>query len=329
MSFFKTIFSSIKHFFIFLFTFKPFKWYKIPLILLLLYLIVTPIIMCINYNFPNFFAIEYEGKKTGVIFTSALIQMGDEMLHPWLPNDIIYPTIFLDNPQNFQLGELEIMRYAIRVLRDKLSRLRTTDTIDETCDKAFVYISNDPKRWAFPSAENRFQSAMDELKKYRERLDNGTANFYSRVDNLIELLDQINSLLGGVNTRLSNAPPEQEYSLSEETAGDEFSEGEHKVKTKVPWTKIDDNFYYARGVVYGLRQLMVAIKYEFKEVLEIKKSTELVDRIIDILNMCQFEPIYVANGSRSSLWANHSLALLATTEDIRQKIGSLQRMLQN
>jgi len=325
----KRIFNPIKNFFIFLFTFKPFKWYKIPLILLLLYIIATPVIMFLNHTFPEFFTVESDAEKAGVIFSSTLIRMGDEMLGSWLPNDIIYPTIFLDNPQNFQLGELEIARYAIRVLRDKLSRLRTTDTIDENCEQAFVYISNDPHRWLFPSAEDRFSRAFKELNKYRERLEKGTANFYPRVDNLIELLDQVNSLLGGVNTRLSNAPPDQEYALSEETAGDQFSEGEHRVKTKVQWTKIDDNFYYAKGVAYGLRQLMYAIKYEFKEVLEIKKSMELVDKIIDLLNVCQFEPIYVANGSRGSLWANHSLALLATTEDIRQKIGSLQRMLQN
>jgi hypothetical protein len=255
--------------------------------------------------------------------------MGTEMLDAWLPNDLIYPTIFLDNPQNFQLGELEIYRYTLRVLRDKLSRLRTTDTIDDNCDQAFVYISNDPKRWILPSAENRYNNAIKELKQYQQRLVAGTANFYPRVDNLIELLDQFNSLLGGVNTRLSNAPRDRVSTMSEETAGDQFIQGEKPINIRVPWLKIDDNFYFARGVAYGLRQIMLTIKYEFHEVLELKKSMELMDKIIELLNICQFEPIYVANGSRGSLWANHSLELLATTEDIRQKMRSLQNMLEN
>ena len=329
MSFLKTIFNPIKNFFIFLFTFKPFNWYKIPILILLIYLIAVPIIMCLNYSFPEFSKIDTAEKKPGVIFTSALIQMGDQMLETWLPNDILYPTIFLDNPQNFQLGELELNRYVIRVLRDKLSRLRTTDTINENCDQAYVYISNDPKKWILPSAESRFKRAYAELGEYRDQLEKGSASFYPRVDNLIELLDQINSLLGGVNTRLSHAPRDEDFAISEETAGDELIEGEARVKVKVPWTKIDNNFYYARGVAYGVRQVMVAVKYEFKDVLELKRSMELLDRIIDLLNLSQFEPCYVANGSRGSLWANHSLQLLATTEDIRQKIRSLQGMLEN
>ena len=285
--------------------------------------------MIFNYDFPDFFKPEAVGKKPGVVFTSTLIRMGDEMLEAWLPNDVIYPTIFLDNPQNFQMGELELVRYTIRVLRDKLSRLRTTDTINEDCDKAYVYISNDPNRWILPSAESRFRRSFDELADYRANLENGTANFYPRVDNLIELLDQINSLLGGMNTRLSHAPRDEKYAISEETAGDAVIEGETWVKVKVPWRKIDDNFYYARGVAYALRQIMVAVRSEFKEVLELKKSMELIDRIIDLLDISQFEPVYIANGDRGSLWANHSLALLATTEDIRQKIRSLQGMLEN
>jgi len=327
MPFFKSLIRRIKNFFVFFFV--PFKWYKIPLILILLYFVATPFIMILNYDFPEFFTPETTNEKPGVVLTSTLIQMGTEMLDAWLPNDVIYPTIFLDNPQNFQLGELEIYRYTLRVLRDKLSRLRTTDTIDENCDQAFVFISNDPKRWILPSAENRYNNAVKQLKQYQKRLEAGTANFYPRVDNLIELLDQFNSLLGGVNTRLSNAPRDRVVTMSEETAGDQFIQGEKPVNIRVPWLKIDDNFYFTRGVAYGLRQIMLAIQYEFREVLELKKSMELMDKIIELLNICQFEPIYVANGSRGSLWANHSLELLATTEDIRQKMRSLQDMLRN
>ncbi|MCI0513891.1 DUF2333 family protein [candidate division KSB1 bacterium] len=313
----------------FIFTVHPFRWYKLPFLLLLLYLLATPVIMFLNYHFPAFFTVVDTGTKSGVLFTSTLIQMGDAMLQPWLPNDVVYPTIFLDNPQNFQLGELELLRYSVRILRDKLSRMRTTDMIDPNCDQAFLYISNDPKRWILPSAENRFQAAFDELKTYRTNLEKGSASFYARADNLIELLDQYNSLLGGANTRLSLAPPDEVVTTSVETAGDQYLEGEKKTYTRTPWSKVDDNFYYVRGVAYGLRHCMYAIKYEFREVLEAKKSMELVDRILELLDVCQFEPIYIANGKRNSFWPNHSLSLLATTEDVRQKIRSLQGMLQD
>jgi hypothetical protein len=328
-AFFLKIFTAVKVFFIYLFTFQPFHWYKIPLIIIVVYFILTPFIMLWNNSFPEFLHVDSSKKQPGVTFSTVLIEMGDEMLDPWLSNDVIYPTVFLDNTPNFQLGELELIRYSIRVLRDKLSRMRTTDTINENCDQAYVYISNDPKRWMLPSAEGRFRRAFDEIDHYREDLIKGKANFYPRADNLIELLDQINSLLGGVNTRLSHAPRDKRYVTSEETAGDEFIEGEKKMEVRVPWYKIDDNFYYARGVAYGVRNVMIAVKYEFKEVIELKKSTELLDRIIELLNLCQFEPLVVTNGKRGSIFANHSLQLLATTEDIRQKIRSFQEMLAN
>jgi len=305
------------------------RWPLILLILFLILFIFSIVIMIYHYDFPELKTVQPQTSKPGILFSSTLIEMGDGMMDAWLPNDLIYPTIFLDNPQNFQLGELELCRYAIRVLRDKLSRLRTTDTIDKNCDQAYVAISNDPERWLLPSAEDRFSLSFNELRKYKQRLESGDAKFFSRVDNLIELLDQFNSLLGGVNTRLSNAPRDQKFTISEETAGDELIQGEKRVNIKVPWSKVDDNFYYARGVAYGLRQIMYAVRQDFREVLELKRSIELVDRILELLDLCQIEPIYVANGGRGSLWANHSLTLLATTEDIRQKIRSLQGMLEN
>ena len=292
-----------------------------------LVVIICIVIMIAYYGFPRFFEVEGTKGKPGLAFTKTLILMGEEMMKAWLPNDMLYPTILLDNPQNFQLGELEALRYAVRVLRDNLSRLRTTDKIDENIDKVYILFSNDPHKWIFPSAESKYRAGVRELKTYHDRLEKGDADFFPRADNLIELLSQLNSLLGGVNTRLANAPGDQRETLTEETAGDPYTEGERFVTIRVPWTALDDNFYYARGVAYGIRQILVAVRYDFKEILEIKKATELLDKIIKLLNQSQFEPILILNGSRGSVWANHSLQLLATLGDVRQKVSSLENML--
>jgi len=42
-----------------------------------------------------------------------------QMLDNWMPNDVFWPTVLLDNMPNFQLGELEVVRYNVRVLRDR------------------------------------------------------------------------------------------------------------------------------------------------------------------------------------------------------------------
>lgn len=305
-------------------------WGRIAIGVAAVLIIVTVVVMIANYRFPDFFDPPIQkGQKAGEVLTASIIKMTDTMMEAWLPNDVFYPTILLDNPQNYQLGQLEAIRYTIRVLRDKLSRLRTTDKIDPDAEKAFVFFSNDPEKWILPSAESKFRAGLKSLKKYEARLRSGQANFYPRADNLNELLDQYVSLLGGINTRLSNAPRNQGRVLSTETAGDAYTKGEKYVQVHVPWLEIDNNFYFAQGVAYALRQMMLAVRHEFKHILELKKATELVDRIVDILNQSQFEPIVVLNGSRGSIFANHSLQLQSVLEDTRQKMRSLQDMIKN
>ncbi len=316
--------------------------FRAVLLVVLLYILSAPFVMWYEYQraFPEFFdprpAKDVSGDavagKTkppaGVVFTDTLITMSNAMLESWLPNDVIYPSILLDNPQNFQLGQLEVIRYCTRVLRDKLSRQRTTDKIDPAADRAFTDFSNNPELWIFPSAESKFRDGVQALEKYRQGLIDGTSDFYPRADNLIELLDQLTSLLGGENTRLANAPPGWYLRLSEETAGDRYTEGEKLQRVKVPWTKIDDNFYRARGVAYALREVMMAVHWEFADILRLKRSTELLDNVIDELALANFEPLVVLNGSRDSIFANHSLKLMATLEDVRQKLINLQHMLE-
>ncbi|MFH1091604.1 MAG: DUF2333 family protein [Pseudomonadota bacterium] len=305
-------------------------WTGVVLLAVLGLLVWCLAVMILNYRFPDFFAPDVSGqKKPGVVFTATLIRMSEDMMENWLPNDVFYPTVFLDNPQNFQRGELEAVRYTVRVMRDKISRLRTTDKIDKDAEGAFVLFSNDPEKWILPSAESKYKAGIKALKRYEARLNTGEANFFPRADNLNELLDQYISLLGGVNTRLSNAPRDQGRVLTTETAGDKYMTGEKYVTVHVPWLEVDNNFYYAQGVAYGLREMMAAVQYDFKHILEIKKATELLERIIHLLNLSQFEPIFVLNGARGSIFANHSTQLQSLLEDARQKMRSLQDMVKD
>jgi hypothetical protein len=315
------------------------RLWRAVLLLVVLYFISAPFVMWYEYNraFPPFFdptpppsapAESQMLQTSGMVFTSTLITLGDNMLAAWLPNDVIYPAILMDNPQNFQLGELEVLRYCTRVLRDKLSRQRTTDRIDRYADRAFTDFSNNPHLWIFPAAETKFADGVKSLQAYRQGLVKGSSHFYPRADNLIELLEQFTSLLGGVDTRLANAPRDVGQRLSEETAGDTTLQGKRRLKVAVPWSQIDDNFYFGRGVAYAMYEVMLATRWEFRDVIEMKRSRELVDTIIDELKLADFEPMVVLNGSRDSIFANHSLKLMATLESVRQKMTNLQQMLE-
>jgi hypothetical protein len=279
------------------------------------------------YRFPEHFELPVpERHKPGIFLTDTLIRIAEGMTAHWLPNDVLWPTVLLDNPQNFQLGELEAIRYAVKSLRDDLSRMRTTDQIDADIDRAAANFFFEPMRWAFPSAESRYRRAIADLQRYRARLENDEATFSPRADNLHKFLGDIASLLGGVSNRLANAPRDIQTRITEETAGDVVLERERDIQHLTPWREIDDNFYYARGVLFVLRQLMLAVKYDFSEIITQRNTGNLVTSIIRTLDRAQFEPLIIANGDRGSLWANHSLQLQALLEDARQKIRSLQNV---
>jgi hypothetical protein len=260
--------------------------------------------------------------RKGVYFVKANQALIEQMMDNWLPNDIYWPTVFLDNMPNFQLGQLEVVRYNTRVLRDNLTRMRTTDKLDPFAEKAFTSLSNDPYKWWFPSAESKWREGYNSLEKYYENLVSGTSTFYPRADNLVQLLDQYLSLMGGVNTKLVSAAGRSEIvpSKNTDTSGDN-DPGE--VDPEVAWSEIDDNFYYAQGVAYALHLSFKAIRKDFYSVLQDKNSLSMVDKIIENLGRCNFEPLIVFNGDPDSIFANHSLNLSGVFNDARQKISSL------
>ena len=300
--------------------------------LLGIFVLAGLLIAIANYRFSDFFEPEFNEKIAGDATLTTLITINEDMTAHWLPNDLVWPTVFLDNPQNFQLGQLEVLRYAVRVLRDNLSRLRTTDRIDQDANSAYTNFSNDPLRWMLPSAESKYKAGLANLKSFQMRLETGGAHFYPRGDNLIELLNQLNSLLGGVCTRLATIPDDHSEFLSEETAGDIYTEGELKVNVRVPWSQIDDRFYFSQGVAYSMRQMMMAVRADFREILKLKRATELLDNIVLVFSRTQWEPKYmVLNCTPGSFipCQNDPMMLNSRLQDARQKIDSLIRMIQD
>ncbi len=301
---------------------KKRKYGPLVLLVLVILLIFFVVVMVTNSRKPAYHTLENLDKNIrGAHFIKINQAMIKDMASNWLPNDLFWPTALLDNMPNFQLGELEVVRYNIRVLRDNLSRTRTTDRLDHQAEAAFTSLSNDPFKWWFPSAESRWKLANDYLEVYYQNLASGRSQFYPRADNLTELLNQYLSLMGGVNTRLINAPRDIRRTLALEEQKEKAPAS--VVEINVPWWQIDDNFYYAQGVAYALLESFRAIKVDFAEVLTDKNSMALVDKIVEILGRCQFEPWIVFNGDPDSIFANHSLNLSGFFNDARQKINSL------
>jgi hypothetical protein len=293
-------------------------------LLLLAFIIFVGVVMMINSVKPSrIMPIESESDVKGAAFIKTNQALIEQMQQNWLPNDLFWPTVLLDNMPNFQIGELEVVRYNIRVLRDNLSRMRTTDKLDPAAEKAFTSLSNDPYKWWFPSAESKWKEANRGLGAFYENLLSGKSHFYPRADNLVELLQQYASLMGGANTRLINAPHDIDSSLAVEEQGKDSSESPTMIDINIPWYRIDNNFYYAQGIAYALYESFKAIRIDFIDVLTDKNSLKLVDKILEKLERCYFEPLIVFNGDPGSIFANHSLNLSGVFNDARQKTNSL------
>jgi len=239
----------------------------------------------------------------------------------WVPNDISPPGLLLDNRPNFQLGVLETLRYSSRVLRDNLSRQRTTDNIDIHAKEAFELLSNDSTRWGLPSAENRYHEAAKQLQAYQNKLakNDSHTNFFPRADNLIQLLEQYTSLLGGTTNRLLQASSNM-HLVNLDTE-------KQQKQTHVPWHEIDDRYYFAKGVGYSLHAMYQSIHFEFSEVLKDKHAEPLLLSIIQSLQHANFEPWIITNGEPDGILANHNNNIRVFLDDARQKTNSLIRIL--
>lgn len=295
--------------------------YLVILVVLFLFVVV---VMAMNSVKPDPLTLQgVDGKVKGAYFVKANQALVKQMVENWMPNDLFWPTVFLDNMPNFQIGVLEVVRYNVRVLRDNLSRMRTTDKLDPNAEAAFTSLSNDPYKWWFPSSESKWKLGYRNLDTFYQNLLAGRSHVYPRADNLVELLNQYASLMGGVNTRLINAPRDLQKTLAVEGENKVVAGAGTVVDIDIPWYRIDDNFYYAQGVAYALYESFKAIRADFMEVLVDKNSVNLVDKILEVIARCNFEPLIVFNGDPDSIFANHSLNLSGVFNDARQKINSL------
>jgi len=83
--------------------------------LAVLFLFVV-IVMAINSRKPDAVTLtNVDTNIKGASFTRINQALIRQMYENWLPNDFFWPTLLLDNMPNFQIGELEVIRYNTRV----------------------------------------------------------------------------------------------------------------------------------------------------------------------------------------------------------------------
>lgn len=234
----------------------------------------------------------------------------------FLSNDIIPPSIFLDNIPAWEFGVLVQVRDMVAVLRNHMSRSQSQSMENEFLKLAEPLLNNDHKLWMWPAAEGKYEKGIKQLSEYRKALaqvDSPNNQFYARADNLSAWLSLVEKRLGGLSQRLSASVGQERINvdLSGDSAAQQSTRSVSNLLVKTPWLQIDDNFYEARGACWALIHLLKAIEVDFAKVLEKKNAQASLAQIIRELDATQqslWSPM-VMNGSGFGLVANHSLVM--------------------
>ncbi len=256
----------------------------------------------------------------GYTTTTVLIKVSETLLNKpggYLSNDIMPPSLLLDNMPAWEFGALEMVRDMALVMRKDFSRSQSQSLVNQQLLEAQPRFNIDNTSWAVPSAESEYAEAIKLLYAYRSALVNNSgsnkAQFYARADNLRAYIEEVQKRLGSYSHRLSLSVGRDQ--VNTDLAGDkpaqQSSQGDSHLQLKTSWWKIDDVFYEARGATWALLQLLRAIEIDFNSVLENKNAKISLQQIIRELEATQetlWSPM-ILNGSGFGFVANHSLVM--------------------
>ncbi len=256
---------------------------------------------------------------TGFTFTATLNHIVDKgLIHKpqgYISNDVTPPTVFLDNITGWEYGVLAVSRRTILLLREDLSRSRTSSMEDADIIEATTRWHIDHGSWLFPSPENNYYKGSKSLDKYLQKLtkkNRHTGQFYARADNLARMFEVYSQLMGSMSQRLDAS--RGRLRINTDLAGDKYAKQSTKtarrVNVKTNFWKTDDVFYEARGQAWALLGLLKAVQVDFVSVLKDKNAERSLQVIIDSLEGTQQSaPLVVWNARGFGFFPNHSFVM--------------------
>lgn len=231
----------------------------------------------------------------------------------YLRNDVSPPGVWLDNMPNWEYGVL-------RQSRDLATALVAFDgRADANLEEAESRLQVDSRAWLYPSAEQRFEQALDALGGYLGGLGDGdSVGFAPQGDVLSDWLTRVEVRLDDLSRRLS-------ASVGERKALRELGMEAEDTPSPTPWYRIDDIFFEARGSGWALKHFLQGVERDYADVIEAAEARELWHQLIAELTMTQrriWSPV-ILNGSGFGLFANHSLVMANHTVRARDLAAQL------
>ncbi len=216
----------------------------------------------------------------------------------WRPNDIICGKLkFTDNVNNFQLGVLEVVRITSKAAVENFTRFEDADGYNDDLKTAYKLFMTDPNALWLPTAEVKYQDALDRLENFIKCLSKGECRFYANSESILHLLESYQYLLLTCNNNLIKVT---------EPDG-----------TKVSFIKADNYYYFTKGVIYGLIVMFESLQKDMTAQLEMIDSDKIIQKIIKQLSVADaHDPWVVLNSGLDSLMANHRANLSITTNSV-------------
>ena len=267
------------------------------------------------------FSANHDGKAPPVGYhtTESLIRTVDVIVNKrggFLSNDVLPPFILMDNIPAWETGALRQARDLALAMRNDITRAQSQSGEDPNLVQAQVLLNNDSERWIFPSAEGKYNEAVERLRAYRTDLvdeDSAAGDFYARADNLALALELMSKRLGSMSQNLAASVAEErrDTSLANDPSAESAKTRAPSRIVRTPWMQVDNVFYQARGTTWAMLVYLKAFERDFERVLADKNAQVSMDQIIRELESTQ-KPLYspmVLNGYEFGFLPNHSLAM--------------------
>jgi hypothetical protein len=273
----------------------------------------------------------------GTHTTASLISVMENLLEKpggYLSNDIMPPSVFLDNIPNWEFGALVQSRDLARALRNDISRSQSQSTENKNLAIAEPQFNFSNDSWILPSTEGEYREGLKALHTYLHDLaqsDAQNTQFYARADNLKDWLATVEKRLGSLSQRLSASVGQER--LNTDLAGDpeatQSTSAPAQVEVHTPWLEIDDVFYEARGSTWALIHFLKAVEVDFRDILMKKNALVSLRQIVRELEATQqsvMSPM-VLNGGGFGIVTNYSLVMASYISRANAAVIDLRNLL--
>ena len=230
----------------------------------------------------------------------------------WTANvPFFFPSYFLDNMPNFQLGMMNAASNIITALSKRIDSPIIDQEQSSDLQTAAELLQYDGKIWMFsptnrftpvPSANTQYRKARKHLISFNQDLNADKVVFYRRAEDLAYILKRVNHNLKKSLTGIDNQIREESSAWID--------------------TQADNIFYYNQGKAYAYYLLLKALGHDYKNILVEKNIyvpwTQMLKALEDASGL---DSLVIRNAELNSLTAPNHLLYLAYYIEKAQNIN--------